>query len=324
MLADRLHDEIVAFFNYISPTPDERHVRAMVIAHISDAVCRRFAKSTVDTFGSVAQNLYLPDGDTDLVVNTAHPYDDDMKKRALFQLAALMRNTGVTPHVQVIPRARVPVMSFQTVPDLGSLKIDISLNATDGMKAVPILKDWFDRLPALRFLVLCVKSLLSRHELNNASSSGLSSYGVICLAISFLQLNPLQRAPALLAQPMERAALGVLFGDFLHYYGSVFDYEHGVVSVASGRVLSKEEKGWENVSNPEALCIECMLNTENDVGRPTSKIRRIRQVFQEAHAALDAYVFSASPAAHNVLGTVLGVSDSVRISSISFATAHPH
>ena len=47
-------------------------------------------------------------------------YDDpETKKRTLFQLAALMRNNGVTPHVQVIHRARVPVISFETVPDLG-------------------------------------------------------------------------------------------------------------------------------------------------------------------------------------------------------------
>ncbi len=58
----RLHDEIVAFYQYISPSPEEAHVRAMVIKLVSDAVHRRFPQGTVDTFGSVAQNLYLPDG----------------------------------------------------------------------------------------------------------------------------------------------------------------------------------------------------------------------------------------------------------------------
>ena len=58
--------------------------------------------------------------DTDMVVTMPPQYDDpETKKRTLFQLAALMRNNGVTPHVQVIHRARVPVISFETVPDLG-------------------------------------------------------------------------------------------------------------------------------------------------------------------------------------------------------------
>ena len=55
-----------------------------------------------------------------MVVTMPPQYDDpETKKRTLFQLAALMRNNGVTPHVQVIHRARVPVISFETVPDLG-------------------------------------------------------------------------------------------------------------------------------------------------------------------------------------------------------------
>ena len=58
----RLHDEIVAFFNYISPTPNETHARGMVIAQIGEVSRRRFRGANVETFGSVAQNLYLPDG----------------------------------------------------------------------------------------------------------------------------------------------------------------------------------------------------------------------------------------------------------------------
>ncbi|RDX50585.1 Nucleotidyltransferase [Lentinus brumalis] len=305
----RLHDEIVAFFNYISPTPDETHARGMVIAQINEIATRRFRGASVETFGSVAQNLYLPDGDTDLVIRTAEPYDDERRKGALFQLAASMRNSRITRYVQVIHRARVPVISFETQPELGSLKVDISFNATDGVKAVPILRDYFDKMPALRYLVLCVKSLLSRHNLNTASSSGLSSYGVILLAINFLQVNPLKRPTADLERPLENESLGVLLTDFLLYYGKLFRYAGSVVSVSQGKVLSKKEKGWDNLNNPESLCIECMLNPENDVGRPTSKIGKIRQVFKEAHALLESYAFSSEPSAHNILGTIIAVSD---------------
>ncbi len=217
------------------------------------------------------------------------------------------------------------------------LKIDISLNATDGVKAVAILRDYFTRMPALRFLVLCLKSLLTRHGLNAASGGGLSSYGVICLAISFLQLNPMQRPAAFIERPLESDSLGVLLVDFLEYYGNRFDYETAVVSVAQGKVLTKEEKEWVNPNHAHALCIECLIKSgtgfshptrvgqraelvystppsppDNDVGRPTSKVGRIRTLFQESHAALKACAFSAAPAAHNVLGTILGVSDMVR------------
>ncbi|KAH9885462.1 hypothetical protein C8Q73DRAFT_717944 [Cubamyces lactineus] len=308
----RLHDEIVAFFEYMTPTADERHARAMVIAQVAEVVKRRLPKAAVDTFGSVAQDLYLPDGDTDLVISTPHTYDDETKKRVLFQLSALMRNSHVTDYVQVVHRARVPVISFKTSPDLGSLKIDISLNATDGLNAVPILRGYFERMPALRYLVLALKSLLTRHRLNSASSSGLSSYGLICLAISFLQLNPMGRPAEYIEKPLESESLGVLLMDFLQYYADVFPYETSYVSVTQGKVLLKADKGWVNESRPESLCIECLLNPDNDVGRPTSKIRAIRALFRESHATLESYSFSPSPSPDptNVLGSILGVSES--------------
>ncbi|KAI0326768.1 Nucleotidyltransferase [Cubamyces sp. BRFM 1775] len=326
----RLHDEIVAFFEYMTPTADERHARAMVIAQVAEVVKRRLPKAAVDTFGSVAQDLYLPDGyvllpfdvplgclaevfggsDTDLVISTPHTYDDETKKRVLFQLSALMRNSHVTDYVQVVHRARVPVISFTTSPDLGSLKIDISLNATDGLNAVPVLRGYFERMPALRYLVLALKSLLTRHRLNSASSSGLSSYGLICLAISFLQLNPLSRPAEYIEKPLESASLGVLLMDFLQYYADVFPYETSYVSVTQGKVLLKADKGWTNESRPESLCIECLLNPDNDVGRPTSKIRAIRALFRESHSTLESYPFAPLPDPLNVLGTILGVSES--------------
>ncbi|KAI0354735.1 Nucleotidyltransferase [Trametes cingulata] len=310
--SNRLHDEIVAFFEFMTPTPEERHARAMVIAQVADVVKRRLPTAAVDTFGSVAQDLYLPDGDTDLVITTPHTYDDETKKRVLFQLAALMRNTRVTDRVQVVARARVPVISFQTSPDLGSLKIDISLNAADGLRAVPILRDYFTRMPALRYLVLALKCLLSRHGLNSASSSGLSSYGLICLAISFLQLNPKGRPPAYIEQPLQSESLGVLLMDFLEYYADAFPYGTSYVSVTQGKLLPKEEKGWANTAHPESLCIECLLNPENDVGRPTSKIQTIRALFREARGMLEAYAFTPTPASYNILGAIIGISESVR------------
>ena len=135
------------------------------------------------------------------------------------------------------------------------------MNATDGVQAVPVLRDYFTRMPALRFLVLCLKSLLTRHDLNSASGGGLSSYGVICLAISFLQLNPMQRPAAFIDQPLESGSLGVLLMDFLKYYGNWFNYETSVVSVSQGKLLTKKEKGWTNTNHPHALCIECLIKS---------------------------------------------------------------
>lgn len=61
-ICPRLHDEIVAYNAYISPTIQEIHARLQVIARIAEVVRRRYPYCTLETFGSTAQNLYLPDG----------------------------------------------------------------------------------------------------------------------------------------------------------------------------------------------------------------------------------------------------------------------
>ena len=54
---------------------------------------------------------------------------------------------------------------------------------------------------------------------------------------------------------------------------------------------------------------------DNDVGRPTSKIGRIRELFRKSYAKLQAYTLEGDPSAYNVLGTILGVTSSVSLLS---------
>lgn len=58
----RLHDEIVAFASYVRPIPQEREARTRVYEFVKDVVKRRFYRSEMNLFGSVAHDLSLPDG----------------------------------------------------------------------------------------------------------------------------------------------------------------------------------------------------------------------------------------------------------------------
>lgn len=61
-LKARLHDEIVAFASYVRPIPQEREARTRVYEFVKDVVKRRFRRSEMNLFGSVAHDLSLPDG----------------------------------------------------------------------------------------------------------------------------------------------------------------------------------------------------------------------------------------------------------------------
>lgn len=183
----------------------------------------------------------------------------------------------------------------------GSLHIDISVNSPDGVKLVPIMEKYLDSMPALRYLVLVVKGYLSQLRLNSAQDGGLSSYSLMCLVISFLQVssphrchrktielpldlqrNPKQRPTDDIEKPLEYESLGRLLMDFLDHYGNEFDYAESCVSVTQGKVVSKKSKGWDQTSQSDHLSIECLVNSSESqiheakiVNRSSCRIHRL-------------------------------------------------
>lgn len=69
----------------------------------------------------------------------------------------------------------------------GSLNVDIGINNIDGIRGIEIINRYLAQMPALRPLILVVKGFLSQRSLNDASQSGLGSYAVTLMCISFLQ-----------------------------------------------------------------------------------------------------------------------------------------
>lgn len=56
----RLHEEIVDFFNYMCPSPEEHFLRLKVVRRIEQVICSLWPDSKVEVFGSFRTGLYLP------------------------------------------------------------------------------------------------------------------------------------------------------------------------------------------------------------------------------------------------------------------------
>lgn len=69
------------------------------------------------------------------------------------------------------------------------MKFDVNINSNDGSTAIPLIKQYMDSMPALRPLILLVKTFLARRGLNSAATGGLGSYAATLLIISFLQVG---------------------------------------------------------------------------------------------------------------------------------------
>ncbi|KAI0321278.1 hypothetical protein OF83DRAFT_1081077 [Amylostereum chailletii] len=304
----RLHDEIDAYTKYILPTPAEVTARDKVIDRVEKVIMQRFRDAQVHVYGSTRTNLSLPDGDIDVVIETKYVDTPNEKKSSLFQLRGRLQTDGIAATALVVPGARVPVLNMLSTPETGSFNVDISINGLDGVQTIDIVKSYLDAMPALRPLVLVIKGLLAQHGLHSAATSGLSSYAVICMAISFLQLNPANSPQEDMDSPASNRALGILLMDFLKYYATDFPYTTSYISVTNKALLIKADKGWDT-GHADRLSIECLVDPENDIARSAGKMRQVRELFQRSYDALCER--NAEVAEGGLLGRVVRISQEV-------------
>lgn len=171
--------------------------------------------------------------------------------RVLHALANTVKRAGLTDKVTIIGKAKVPIIKFIT--SYGRFSVDISVNQQNGVAAGKIIKHFLRELPALRSLVLIIKSFLSQRSMNEVFTGGLGSYSIVCLAISFLQMHPKIRRGEI--DPQKN--LGVLVIEFFELYGCYFNYKEVGISLRDGgSYYNKSQRGWLDYRSPGLLSIE--------------------------------------------------------------------
>nr|GAT47969.1 nucleotidyltransferase [Mycena chlorophos] len=287
-LDQRLHQEIATFVDFVQQTPQEKTARDNLLAVLQKLLRTRFPKCELKLHGSTVTDLSLPGADIDMILVTPKEMSRPEQKDALHKIAHAVKTALLADHALVLHRARVPIVKFKTLPEYGSLSVDIGINNTEGLRVTELVKAYMSTMPCLRPLVLAVKTFLSQRGLSNPAVGGLGSYAITCMVLSFLQLNPSGRPTDYLEKPMANQSLGMLFSDFLFYYGLKFPYTTSYISVTSGKLLPKESAQWITVApdSPAALVIQCLVNPENDVTRPTFRIDEVREAFKVAFATI--------------------------------------
>ncbi|KAG5638493.1 hypothetical protein H0H81_012298 [Sphagnurus paluster] len=290
----KLHHEILAYLQYMEPTPNEKRAREGIMASIRGVVHSRFRNAEIQVFGSSATGLGLPTSDIDIVVNIPHIPD---VKQGLFQLASKFRNSGLTSSVFVNHRAHVPIIVMTLREEYGSISVDVGINNTLGMEGIKVMNEYLTRMPALRPLILLMKGFLRQRNLNDASKGGMGSYALACLCIHFLQANPSQRPQDYIDKPIETESLGFLLTDLMFYYGLDFPYRTSYISAAQGKVLLPKAK------RSESLSIRCLIHPENDIAKSVQKVDSFLHVFKEAYAT----ILQLTIPQESVLGQLVGV-----------------
>lgn len=301
-----LHQEILDFYEYMSPTIEEHNIRLQVVNNIEQIIHNLWPSAKVEVFGSFRTGLYLPTSDIDLVVI------GDWASLPLRTLedALLENRVCEIGQVKVLDKASVPIVKL--TDRATDIRVDISFNMNNGVKSADLIQRYKKKYPALAKLVLVLKQFLLQRDLNEVFHGGISSYSLILMTISFLQLHPRVDVSS------PDSNLGVLLIEFFELYGRKFNYLKTAIRIKdNGTYISKEElqKDMVDGHRPSILSIEDPLTPGNDIGRGSYGAIQVKQAFEYAFITLTQAVnpttLSTDPNKHSILGRIIRVTDKV-------------
>jgi len=292
-----LHEEINDFYQWITPTQEEHYMRLGVVGRIEACVKKLWPSAALHIFGSFRTGLYLPTSDIDLALFGKW---ETLPLRTLE--AALLEDDIADPAtLKVLDKASVPIIKM--MDKRTRVRVDVSFNMVNGIKSVELVKMYKKKYPPLSKLIYVLKQFLLQRDLNEVFTGGLSSYCLILMVVSFLQVHARHDVVD------EDANLGVLLLEFFELYGKNFDYQSLAIRVTgSGAYVPKDEIQEEMPagSRPSLLCVEDPLQPGNDVGKSSYGALRVRQAFDYAFGVLERSLAGVAEAP-TLLSTIIQV-----------------
>nr|XP_019706882.1 poly(A) RNA polymerase protein 2 isoform X2 [Elaeis guineensis] len=219
----------------------------------------------------------------------------------LYALARALSQRSIVKKMQVIAKARVPIVKF--VEKRSGIYFDISFDVDGGPKAADFIKDALKKMPPLRPLCLILKVFLQQRELNEVYSGGIGSYALLAMLIAHLQM---QWRGQDMQKPMEHN-LGVLLVNFFDFYGRKLNiWDVGVSCNSAGTFFLKSDKRFMNTERPYLLSIEDPQAPDNDIGRNSYNYFKVRSAFAMAYSLLtDANAIIGLGPYRSILGTII-------------------
>ncbi|GER53870.1 poly(A) RNA polymerase protein 2 [Striga asiatica] len=303
----RLHKEILDFCEFLSPTPEEQESRNAAIESVSDVVKYIWPSAEVEVFGSFKTGLYLPSSDIDVVILGSNVRSPQM---GLHALSRALSQRGIAKKIQVIAKARVPIIKF--VEKKSGMAFDISFDVENGPKAAEYIKDAVSKWPPLRPLCLILKVFLQQRELNEVYTGGIGSYALLSMLIAMLRVAYLAgmrlsfrfdtfplfiiRSFWLICSTLQthhdgqgspEHNLGVLLVNFFEMYGcKLNNVDVGVSCNGRGIFFPKSIKGFSVDGRPSLIAIEDPQTPDNDIGKNSYNYYQARSAFAMAFTKL--------------------------------------
>ncbi|PSS05599.1 Non-canonical poly(A) RNA polymerase [Actinidia chinensis var. chinensis] len=291
----QLHKEILDFCDFLSPTPEEKASRNAAVESVFGVVRYIWPNCKVEVFGSFKTGLYLPTSDIDVVILGS---DIKTPQIGLQALTRALSQRGIAKKIQVIAKARVPIIKF--VEKRSGIAFDISFDVQNGPIAADFIKDAVSKWPPLRPLCLILKVFLQQRELNEVYTGGIGSYALLTMLMAMLRSLCEQEA-----SPEHN--LGVLLVKFFDIYGRKLNTSDvGVTCNGAGSFFLKSSKGFNVKGRPFLIAIEDPQAPENDIGKSSFGYFQVRSAFSMALSTLTnaKTILSLGPN-RSILGTII-------------------
>lgn len=277
----RLHQEILHFCSCLKPTPEEEKSRKDALKRIEDAVKAMWPKARVEVFGSFATGLYLPTSDMDAVILDSACSDI---RQGLKVLGKSLSSKGIAVDLQIILKARVPIIKFQDKES--GYQFDISFDVANGPEAAQNVRELGQWIPAMSALVMVLKVFLQQRELNEVYSGGIGSYALLVMVANFIQTHwsRFSKNDGDLG-----TNLGELLLDFFRLHGRALKQEVvGVSCSTGGKFFRKRSLLFHYPERPELPAVQDPNDKDNDLGKNSYNASRVRMAFDNAYTRLSA------------------------------------
>ncbi|XP_022886672.1 non-canonical poly(A) RNA polymerase PAPD5-like isoform X2 [Olea europaea var. sylvestris] len=291
----QLHREIIDFCDFLSPTPEEQTSRNAAIESVSDVIKYIWGNAKVEVFGSFKTGLYLPSSDVDVVILGSEIRSPQLGLQAL---SRALSQKGIAKKIQVIARARVPIVKF--VEKKSGVSFDISFDIQSGPKSAEFITDAISKWPPLRPLCLILKVFLQQRELNEVYTGGIGSYALLVMLIAMLQSQQDRQASP-------EYNLGILLVNFFDVYGRKLNTtDVGVSCNGGGTFFLKSSKGFLVKGKPSVIAIEDPQDPDNDIGKSSYNYFQVRSAFAMAFTTLtNAKAIMGLGPSRSILGTII-------------------
>lgn len=282
---------------------------AAIHAKVQDCVQAIRPTTTPYIFGSTAVlGVHEPGSDVDFVCLSAEEVQNGMGGDSTSEVAKALQSDFLTRlhdgfaqqyplwRLQLVRRARVPVLRVKGGMGAGSIDFDITAGRRNGMRNSALLRRYFEQVPMTRWMSSIVKWWSKSAGLNSSAGDGcLTSYGFNILVVFFLLKRghvtfvPPESLDVALIEPLpphlplhppneaEAQDLGALLLDFVKFYREEFNMEKEVITLSRSTETLKEQLRWTTQAEDMAriggeklhyrLCIEDPYEYNLNVGR---------------------------------------------------------